>query len=78
MCDDYDFAPEILTLRLECDCDRGWIECAPHSYDPRNGEPICEAYRCEACNGTGYVDVDFVPRTEADLIDEDAEMFEGT
>jgi hypothetical protein len=76
MCDD--FAPDILTLRLRCDCDDGWVEGEPYGYDPHDGSVICQHYRCDVCDGTGWVDVDFVPRTEADLIDEDAQIFEGT
>ncbi len=41
----------------------GWVEGEPHSYNPRNGEPICQQYRCTCENG--LVPVEHV------LIDED-------
>jgi hypothetical protein len=66
---------DVITKTFRCDCDDGWVEGRPYGYDPHNGSLLCEAYRCSVCNGTGYVDVDFVPRSETDLIEEDADIF---
>ena len=65
----------VITMTLKCDlCDeRGWVEGEVLSYDPRDGQPIMQAYKCNACQD-GYVDSDFTPRSEADLIEENATL----
>ena len=57
MCDD-----DVRMFR--CDCDNGWIEGEPYSYDPRNGDPICHQYRCDLCDEYHEVPVKFVPINE--------------
>ena len=64
-----------ITMTLRCDwCHDGRVEGEVIGYCRHTGAPLFATYPCDACDGNGYVDVEFTPLTEADREEEDQQL----
>lgn len=52
-------------------CDMGWCEGRP---EPTPDGPYFPSFRCTACDGSGWIEVEYEAFTEEDAIDRDAAL----